>query len=91
MTVKELIIPVDKEQYKGVEVAELCNKAIAYAKANFNKEAIKESDIDSPYNLIWAIINIAQEMTDDDFLKEKAFDYCYKEYRQEIESYLRAA
>ena len=91
MAVKRLTIPVDEEQYKGVELSELCNRAIAYAKANFDKEAIKESDIDSPHNLIWAVIDIAREMTDDDFLQEKVFDYCYKEYRQEIESYLRAA
>jgi len=81
-----MIFQVDKEQYKGAEVAALLNAEIENMKAGHDKEALDEM---SDLNLVGFLVYTVIQKTDDDFMQDLISRYCRELYENEIVSFLR--
>jgi len=85
-----MTIAVDKDQFMGAEIADMCNRAIRRVKEH-SKEYIEEMDICGPHNIIMEVTEAARGMTDNDWTYESAYELIYNTHRKEIEAYIRAA
>ena len=80
------IIAVDKDQYKGAEVAALLNAEIERMKAAHSREDLDEM---SDLNIVGFLVHIAFQKTDDYFLQGLISRYCHDLYANQIVAFLR--
>jgi len=75
----------------GEEAAALINAELAIAKTRSDKEVMAEmSDKDLAYAIFDSLTAHSDRKTDNEWVKDTIYDYCFKLYTAEIAAFLRA-